>query len=267
MPINIDAQTRRMSQAEFADVAYRVMQRIFNVHNQLGRFFDEPVYQQAIAAGLSQARTEVRIEVWFEGFCKCYFMDLLVEGGAVFELKSVEQLNGRHRAQLLNYLLLAELPHGKLVNVGPELVEHEFVNTTLTRANRTRFAIDDSDWNEPPTDRRGLREVLVAVLRDWGTGLELPLYAEVLTHFLGGEALVVRDVDVVVDGRWIGRQSMCLAAPDAAFQLTQITDAEGLRRFSDHACRLLRHTSLGRIQWINITLHQVTFRTLRRQPD
>lgn len=40
---------------------------------------------------------------------KSYSIDLLVEGGALFEIKAVDHLHDRHRAQLLNYLLLGDV--------------------------------------------------------------------------------------------------------------------------------------------------------------
>lgn len=267
MPVLVHAETRRMSQAEFGAVAHEVLRRVFEVHNEMGRFFDESIYQQAVAAGLSRARTEVPIEVTFGDFRKEYFIDLLVDGGAGFELKAVETLSGRHRAQLLNYLLLAELPHGKLVNVRPDLVEHEFVNTSLTRVERTGFTVDDAGWSEWCAEGRRMKDYLLAVLRDWGTALEVPLYTEALTHFLGGEALVAREVDIFWEGRRVGGQTVRLAGPDAAFRITQISGREQVRRFEEHLRRFLRHTGLGCLQWINITLHRVMFRTIHRQKD
>ena len=264
MPILVDAETRRMSQNEFGAVAYQVMRRVFDVHNQLGRFFNESIYQKAVADGLSGARTEVKVEAVFEDFRKQYFIDLLVDGGAAFEFKAVEKLTGRHRAQLLNYLLLAELSHGKLINVRPELVEHEFVNTSLTREVRAEFATDDSEWREMPAVRGSVKEYLLAVMRDWGTGLEIPLYTDALTHFLGGEATVQQEVAILLEGRQVGRQKIRLLTPDATFQLTQIADKKGLDRFETHARLFLNHTGLNILQWINISLHQVTFRTIRR---
>src|ERR1039458_6765838 len=68
------------------------------------------------------ARIEVPIEVSYESFCKTYYLDLVFVGGALFELKAVEALVNRHRAQLLHYLLLADLLHGKLVNMRLEAV-------------------------------------------------------------------------------------------------------------------------------------------------
>ena len=75
----------------------------------------------------------------FEDFCKTYYLDLLVQRGAVFELKAVESLSERHRRQLLQYLFLIDLPHGKLVNLRSGRVQQEFVNNTLKRACRLRL--------------------------------------------------------------------------------------------------------------------------------
>ena len=55
----------------------------------------------------------------FESFCKTYYLDLLVGGGAIFELKAVAALAEGHRRQLMHYLFLTDLPHGKLVNLRP----------------------------------------------------------------------------------------------------------------------------------------------------
>ena len=95
------------------------MHCVFAVHNELGRYFDEDIYRDEIARRDPDVRPEVLIEVTFRDFRKPYFMDLLASGGLVFELKTVEKLVHRHRSQLLNYLLLTGLPHGKLVKLHP----------------------------------------------------------------------------------------------------------------------------------------------------
>jgi hypothetical protein len=118
---------------------------------------------------------------------------LLVDRGAIFELKTVSRLTDEHRAQLISYLLLTGGCHGKLINFRPERVEHEFVNTTLTHADRTIFEVDDSAWNASVEQAPEIRRRIEAFLRDWGTGLDLQLYVDALTHFLGGEDRVVRD--------------------------------------------------------------------------
>ena len=131
---------------EFGEVVFETMRHIFVVHDEFGRFFEEKIYQREIAFRMAGAQTEVPIDVTFDDFCKTYYIDLLVSGGAIFELKSVETLADRHRSQLMHYLFLTDVPHGKLVNLRPERVSHEFVNNVLTHQDRTAFEVVDEDW-------------------------------------------------------------------------------------------------------------------------
>jgi len=263
MGIGVGAETRRMTQEEFGALAYEVMECVFGIHNRLGRFFDEKIYRDEIARRLPDVRTEVRVEVSFEGFAKTYFIDLLVDDGAVFELKKVAALNDKHRAQLLNYLLLAELPRGKLVNLRPPLVEHEFVNTTLARDDRTGFAVREEAWRDRDGSGTAVKEIVVAFLRDWGTCLDLHLYEEALTHFLGGDNAVVAEANVVTDGRRLGTQRVRLAGPATAFKITALRDRDR-PHFQTHTRRFLQHTDLQSIHWINVTRTAVTFTTLTK---
>src|SRR5262249_44842804 len=134
---------RRPTPDEFAGLAYDVMACAFQVHNKIGRFFDEKIYKRLIAQRFGGIQLEVPVIVKLDGFEKHYAMDMLVRGAALFEWKAVEALGPEHRGQLLHYLLLCDLPKGKLANVRPELVEHEFVNTTLRPQDRKTFSVDD----------------------------------------------------------------------------------------------------------------------------
>ena len=201
MPISVETQLKTLSQAEFAAVSYDVMAELFALHNELGHLFDEKVYKNALQSRMSNLQTEVEIRVSFRDFCKSYYMDALASSGAVFELKAVDTLHRRHRSQLLNYLLLTELQHGKLVNLHTEKVEHEFVNTTLTRAERTRFEIHDILWQPSQGFASPEKMLFIEMLHDWGTGLERSLYKDGLIHMFGGEDHVAQDVDVVLDGK------------------------------------------------------------------
>lgn len=180
-----------------------------------------------------------------------------------FELKTVETLVHRHRSQLVNYLLLTGLHHGKLVNLRSEFVEHEFVNSYLTHRDRTSFSVSDVDWREPEIAAPDVKGLMVEILRDWGVGLDLHLYEDALTHFLGGTERVVTDIDIVLDGRKMGRQKVRLSGPGTAFKITALS-AHGMSRFEDHARRFLNHTTLTAIHWINLARDYVTFRTLEK---
>ena len=136
----------------------------------------------------------------------------------------------------------------------------EFVNTTLTLQDRLKFAITDARWNGHTPGAAHFREVLTALLRDWGTGLDLRLYEEALVYFLGGDAAVLADIEVRTTEHPLGHQKMRLAAPRVAFILTALHEADP--NFESHARRLLRHTNLEAILWANIGLRMVTFTTI-----
>ena len=218
MPIAIGAQIRRMDEEEFKAVVYSAMQHVFAVHNEMGRLFDEKIYQREIARRMENSEREVPIEVSFEDFTKTYYVDLLVGNGAMFELKAVENLAERHRGQLLNYLFLAGLPHGKLVNLRPERVQHEFINAPLQLDDRTDFAIDDGDWAEIGGFR--LKDKMVVMLRDWGAGLDLGLYQEAASHCCGRAAEPEAEIEIRMGNASLGTQAVRLASPEAALRVT-----------------------------------------------
>ena len=259
MPITCRIPLRRLSQQEFGELSYDVMRDMFAIHNELGRFFDEAIYKRALAARRDDVRLEEPIDVTFRTFTKQYFMDVLVAGGGLFEFKAVDQFVPRHRAQLLHYLLLTDLKHGMLVNVRPETVDREFVNAAVTREDRFAFVPDATAWDDGLPGAMFVRELLLELLADWGTGLELSLYEEALTHFLGCQSVVVRPVSVLLDSIELGQQPFRHAAEDVAFKLTAFEEAQALDRFLIQVDRLVRHTTLRALLWINIGRSRITF--------
>lgn len=211
----------------------------------------------------ARAMIEVPIVVKHADFSKTYFLDLLIDQGAIFALKTVRHLTDEHRAQLISYLMLTGGRHAKLINFRPERVEHEFVNTTLTLADRTIFEVDESAWNNAVEQAPEIRQRVEAFLRDWGTGLDLQLYIEALTHFLGGEDRVLREIAVISEGRCISQQKVRCAGKDSFFKITALTD--NLESFESHASRFLQHTDLKHMHWINVGLRAVTMKTFSKK--
>ena len=132
MPVRCKIPVRVLGREEFAALSYDVMADVFAIRNELGRFFDEGIYQQALAGRRRDVKLEVPVDVSFKDFTKRYFLDVLVADGGLIEFKAVEALTNRHRTQLLNYLFLTGLRHGLLVNVRPEQVGKEFMNTSMS---------------------------------------------------------------------------------------------------------------------------------------
>ncbi|MEJ7590250.1 MAG: hypothetical protein WKF77_01760 [Planctomycetaceae bacterium] len=63
MPVVVHADIRHLDQREFGQVAFSVMSHVFALQRDLGRFFDEEIYRDALAVRWPGAQTEVRIEI------------------------------------------------------------------------------------------------------------------------------------------------------------------------------------------------------------
>jgi GxxExxY protein len=267
MPIEVTSRIEVFDQEAFHGLDKKLMRIVFDVHNKFGRFFDETLYKSEIAArwinaGFGTAEREVRITAKHGTFQKDYLMDILFNAGLMLEAKTTEILTPNHRTYGLNYLFLTGMRHGRLVNLRPERVQHEFLSTRLTAERRHEFTIDDSDWKCLNPESSVLKDTLVDLLKDWGAFLEAGLYKEAVTHFLGGTEKVVRFVPIVSAGRTIGEQKLHLLNADTAFSFTSVVAKPN--SMMEHQRRFLEHTPLRFIQWVNFRRHRIEFRTLRK---
>ena len=101
-----------------------------NVHDELSWGLLEPVYNEALHLVLLDNNIanerEKHLPCYYKHHQleKFYQMDLVV-GDVVVELKSVDELNSAHRAQLFNYLRLTRKPIGLLINFGQPSLQGE----------------------------------------------------------------------------------------------------------------------------------------------
>ncbi len=263
MPIYVQSEIKSVSIAEFQAVVFEAMGVFFDVHNEMGRFFDEAVYKRVVAERHGRIEAEVPIDVAFDGFRKRYYLDMLVCGCAPIEVKACRVLAPEHRAQLINYLFLTGVPRGKLVNVRGDLIDHEWVNAPADRASATNFVVDDSHWRPLCQGDDCWKEWLTAAVSDWGTDLDIALYRDAIVHVLGGNEVVEKAIDVVCHDRKVGTLRVDLVGPSTALRVTACR--RSTEAMESHMQRLLQHTRLDAVQWVNITRQQVTFRTLERR--
>ncbi len=106
---------------EINDITYAINGAVFEVNNILGPGFLEKVYENALLVELKKrglkAKNQVPIKVSYKGeVVGDYAADLLVADKVIVELKTVENLDKAHEAQLLNYLKATGLHVGLLVN-------------------------------------------------------------------------------------------------------------------------------------------------------
>jgi GxxExxY protein len=267
MPIEISTAIEAFEQEEFHALDRRIMGVVFDIHNEFGQLLDEELYkleiaERCLALGMQPVEREVRIQVRHATFSKDYYMDLLFCRGVMLEAKVAEALVPAHRSQALNYLLLAGLKHGRLVNLTTDRVQHEFVSTTLTAEERRRFEVVEHEWLESEEKSRLLKVKMIELLADWGAFLDVGLYREALVHFMGGPGVVCQPVHVFSGSRSLGTQNLNLISENMAFALTAKQSDAGA--FRHHLTRLLHHTKLESIQWINLNRHLVEFTTLAK---
>jgi GxxExxY protein len=107
MPIVCSIEMKRFDQDSFHTLDKKVMSHAFDLHNNVGRFCDEPIYQDELAQRCRNnaigANREVPIRVSHCSFVKSYYLDLVIESGIIYELKAVNRLCKKHDTQLINY--------------------------------------------------------------------------------------------------------------------------------------------------------------------
>ena len=264
MPVKCSVEIDPIGQEQFHLLDKDVMRQAFDIHNTLGRFCDERIYQEELArrcraVGLSVDR-EVHLKVIHRDFSKSYYMDMLVERGGLYELKAAARLDESHEKQTINYLLLAELKHGKLVNMSPSSVEYRFVSTTLSLQDRLAFQLKTEHFSEETKTDRGFREIIASLLGDWGAFLDANLYREALLYFSDSPKAGLRSVDIVIEGQTVGAQKMCVLDDETIWHLSAIRNHYG--SYEAHLLRLLQHTEFRRIHWINLDQRNIILRTL-----
>lgn len=105
-------------------VTRQIIGAFYEVYNELGYGFAESVYRESVAVvlesrGLRFGR-EVPLVARFRGRAVGIFKaDFLVDGGVIVEIKAKNSIERVDRAQLLNYLRVAGVGVGLLLNFGP----------------------------------------------------------------------------------------------------------------------------------------------------
>ena len=104
--------------------SYNIRSAIFAVHNELGNGFLERVYQDALEYEFRERGIPYEREKWIQIMYKGkplgepYRADFVCYDKIIVELKALSELEGVHRAQVINYLKAAKMKLGLLINFG-----------------------------------------------------------------------------------------------------------------------------------------------------
>jgi GxxExxY protein len=107
-----------------------IIKAAFKVHNTLGCGLLEKVYENSLAWEMTLSGLNVNTQkeyhvVYRDKEVGVYCADMVVDEKVIVEVKAVEQLTDAHRAQLLNYMRLAGLRVGLLLNFAGSRLQYE----------------------------------------------------------------------------------------------------------------------------------------------
>jgi GxxExxY protein len=121
----------------YKEESYKIIGACFEVYNEKGFGFHEPVYQECMELELSfqsipfQSQQELKLDYKGHPLKQKYIPDILCFEKIVVELKTVSSLTDEHRGQVLNYLRATGMKLGLLVNFGnPKQLEWERIVLT-----------------------------------------------------------------------------------------------------------------------------------------
>lgn len=142
-----------MAEILFKDESYKIIGACFEVYNQKGYGFTEPVYQECLQIELSIqgipfiAQPELNLEYKGRQLAQFFKPDLICYGKIIVELKSVAKLIDAHKAQTLNYLNATKFDLALLVNFGqfPKL-EYERIANNQKRASSSGIFDEIRSW-------------------------------------------------------------------------------------------------------------------------
>ena len=104
--------------------SYRIIGACFEVYNEKGNGFTEPIYQECleIELGMQQIpyQTQPRLPLTYKGrpLRQRFQPDFICYDKAILEIKAVSALTDEHRSQVLNYLNATGYRLALLVNFG-----------------------------------------------------------------------------------------------------------------------------------------------------
>lgn len=121
----------------FKDETHKILGACFEVYNEKGCGFLEPVYQECLELEFDlqaipfTAQKPVSLEYKSYKLKRTYEPDFMCFDKVIVEIKAISKISNEHRSQLINYLHATGTKVGLLVNFGhyPRLDYERFVNS------------------------------------------------------------------------------------------------------------------------------------------
>ena len=124
------------------ELTRQIIGAAIKVHRALGPGLLESAYSVCLEFELRErhlsVETKKAVPLTYNGFHldAIYWLDILVNGLVIVELKAVESLAPIHRAQLVTYLRLTNCPVGLLLNFNVTAMKEGIQRVVNTEARR-----------------------------------------------------------------------------------------------------------------------------------
>jgi GxxExxY protein len=111
------------------DLTHEIIGCAIKVHKVLGPGLLESAYEPCLALELTESGHSVELRKAVPLVYRnvtldaCYFLDMMVDGRVIVELKSVDALAPIHEVQMLTYLRLTRCPVGLLINFNVQVLK------------------------------------------------------------------------------------------------------------------------------------------------
>jgi GxxExxY protein len=127
--------------ASASELTGTIIAAAIEVHRTLGPGLLESIYEWALIKEVElrglRASSEQRVRIVYKGFVREEPLryDILVEGSLLVEVKAVEAVHPIHKAQLLSYMRLLDVPLGLILNFHEERLVNGVSRLILPGAN------------------------------------------------------------------------------------------------------------------------------------
>lgn len=146
-----------MAEIVYKEESYKIIGACFEVYNNKGFGFTEPVYQECLAIELSLqgipfvAQPEIHLSYKGKLLSQFFKPDFICYGRIIVEIKSLAAIVDAHRAQAINYLNATDFDLALLVNFGqhPKLA-YERLAKTNGRAHHPTIMDEIQSWEQEP---------------------------------------------------------------------------------------------------------------------
>jgi len=125
----------------YEELTGKILQACFEVSKELGIGYLESVYEESLLVALQQkglrAENQIPLKVKFRGVeVGDFYVDVLVEGKILIELKTAQNLTNAHYAQTINYLKATGIEVGLLINFGNPKIEYRRFNNRFLESSK-----------------------------------------------------------------------------------------------------------------------------------